>query len=328
MVERVEIISLQERDAWEEVHQEGGLPCQSWHYAWGLGATGIVPKLAVVQSGNTRMLVPFFERLWRGHVDIATVLGLSGASLRPPNTSPLRLWHEYASAQDWVAGYIQLDPFSGDPRPEGPDPLGQWVSHNAVFIADLRKEDFLGEASRTIRRKVAEGERSGARLCTDQASLAARLEVLYPLAMERFGNPSHYCFPKRTLERWSTDPAAFLVGAEQEGQIESVWHYFTAGEYAEGLITASTEQGRRLGPWAIFHSFHLLRARGVFTVNVGGGVRPHDNLYRYKEWWGWRPMPLVGLCQIYDPERYRALCEEAEMGETNDYFPAYRRRQD
>src|SRR5258708_18529845 len=108
MTEDVTILGLDDRDRWIAEHRDGGLPSQSWHYAWGLSATGVAPKLAVVRSGGARMLLPFIERSWRGNTDIATILGLSGASIAPASNAPPGLWHEFAAAQRWVAGYIQL----------------------------------------------------------------------------------------------------------------------------------------------------------------------------------------------------------------------------
>src|SRR5258708_24192979 len=95
MTEDVTILGLDHRDRWIAVHQDGGLPSQSWHYAWGLSATGVEPKLAVVRAGGARMLLPFVERSWRGNTDIATILGLSVASITPTSSAPTLLWREY-----------------------------------------------------------------------------------------------------------------------------------------------------------------------------------------------------------------------------------------
>ena len=104
----ITIVSLAERDRWEFEHRDRGLPSQSWRYAWGLSATGIDPKLGVVHARGARMLIAFFERRCMGATDIATIQGLSGASMSPISIAPLALWREYATAQGWVAGYIQL----------------------------------------------------------------------------------------------------------------------------------------------------------------------------------------------------------------------------
>ena len=81
MIDDLQIVSLDERDRWEAAHRIDGLPSQSWRYASALNASGIEPKLAVVTARGARMLLPFFEREWLGTTDIATIRGLSGASI-------------------------------------------------------------------------------------------------------------------------------------------------------------------------------------------------------------------------------------------------------
>ncbi len=184
MAERITILTLEDRERWEAEHRQGGLPSQSWRYAWALSASGFVPKLAVVENGGARMVLPFFERSWLGAIDIATVPGLSGASLSPISEAPLRLWRDYAISQNWVAGYIQLAA-STDLR--GLPPNSKLVAHNAVFILDLRDWDPTKTASRTIRQKVAVALRQGAAIVDDAELLIESLEQLYPPTMRRLG---------------------------------------------------------------------------------------------------------------------------------------------
>jgi CelD/BcsL family acetyltransferase involved in cellulose biosynthesis len=79
MSEDITVLRLDDRERWEAEHRQGGLPSQSWNYAFGLSASGFDPKLAIVRSKGARMLLPFFERSFMGTTDIATIPGLSGA---------------------------------------------------------------------------------------------------------------------------------------------------------------------------------------------------------------------------------------------------------
>src|SRR5712692_5686640 len=153
MTEDITILCLDDRDRWIAEHQDGGLPSQSWHYAWGLSATGVAPKLAVVRAGGARMLLPFEVRSWCESTDIATILGLSGASITGGSGAPLVLWREFAAAQGWVAGYLQLA-VTGDLDAEQLHVAGQAVANNAVFLLDLRKEIALAALSDSIRQKI------------------------------------------------------------------------------------------------------------------------------------------------------------------------------
>src|SRR5207302_3062814 len=133
----------------------------------GLGATGVEPKLAVVRSAGARMLLPFEERHWRETTDVATILGLSGASIIPTSSAPLTLWHRFAAAQGWVAGYIQLAISVGFDI-EQATRIGNVVANNAVFLLDLRKEIAVTALSDNVRRKIRLAEKNAASLVDDQ----------------------------------------------------------------------------------------------------------------------------------------------------------------
>src|SRR4030095_11645477 len=140
MADDIEVLAIEDRERWLAVHRDAGLPGQSWHYAWALSASGIRPKLAIVRSGGARMLLPFYEREWLGSIDIATLIGTSGASILPNSAAPLSLWQQYAVAQGWVAGYIQLS--------TSVDLCGQAVSGDLIdlndwFVLDLRPENLF-----------------------------------------------------------------------------------------------------------------------------------------------------------------------------------------
>ena len=173
MADDVIVIGLDERERWEAECARGGLPSQSWSYAWGLSASGFEPRLAVVTSRNSRMLLPFFERSFMETTDIATLPGLSGASIAPASDAPLSLWSEFASTQGWVAGYIQLA--SGIALDSVPA-RSRLVSRNSMFVFDLHGWDIYRSVSRKFRKQhLYEGRRRGAVLVDDRARLTHRL---------------------------------------------------------------------------------------------------------------------------------------------------------
>lgn len=88
----VSILTLAEREQWTREHASADLPSQSWSYASALAASGIEPKLAVVRSAQSWMLLPFFERERRGLVDVCTLYGLSGASACGDANALFTLW--------------------------------------------------------------------------------------------------------------------------------------------------------------------------------------------------------------------------------------------
>lgn len=320
MKDDVSIIPVADRERWIAEHREGGLPSQSWAYARALSASGIDPKLAVVRAAGARMLLPFFERTWLGTTDIATIFGASGAIIYPSSGPPLSLWREFARGQGWVAGYIQLSPTLEVDRIAVDDEL---IASNAVFLLDLRKADLLRAVSDSIRQKIRNAARNAV-LIDDKPLLVEALKRLYPPTMQRLGARPHYHFSAETLAAWALDPEALALGGRIDGSVEAVSLFLVSGNHAEYHLNASTEQGRDLTAWLIGNAVALLRERGVTTLNLGGGVRPGDGLYRFKSRFRGAPRPLHGVRQIYDSCKYYELCSRAGMSRGANWFPAYR----
>lgn len=322
MLDGVTIFSLRQRDRWTAVHADGGLPSQSWDYAWGLSAAGVDAKLAVVRAAGALMLLPFVERDWMGTTDIATILGYSGASITPNSAAPLLLWQEYAAAQGWVAGYIQL---AVETDLANQAAAGRVVTNNAVFLLDLTSAPDLNSFSSAIRRKIRQVEKSQTVLVEDdRAALIEALVRLYPDSMRRRGAAPQFLFPAETLERWATSPGAMMLGAKLGDAIEAVYLCLVAGAWAEFHLFASTEAGRGLAAWLIWQGLPRLRDRGAATLNLTGGMRPGDGLFRFKQGFHGRETPRRAVHQIYDPVKYGELCRLAGANSDDAWFPAYR----
>jgi hypothetical protein len=321
MTDEITILSLEDQDRWNAEHRQGGLPSQSWNYAWSLHASGIDPKLAIVRSRGARMLLPFYERNWMGSTDIATIVGGSGASIFPNSAAPLSLWRRFAASQGWIAGYIQISPLLDLERLR---PEGELTINNTSFLLELTTLDIFESASRTIRRKIHSAVEGGAVLVDDRTVLAERLKQLYPQTMLRLGAPTHYHFSPETLDRWAFDQESLILGANLENVIEGVYLFRFVGDYAESHIVGTTDRGRALVAWLIWEGVKRLRACGVTVLNLGGGVRPGDGVFRFKERFNGLARPRGAFCQIYDSTKYDQLCERSGTCAANGWFPAYR----
>ena len=268
--------------------------------------------------------MPFFERDWHGSTDIATTLGLSGASISPNSPAPLSLWREYARETGLGGGYM-----CSLRRPSDltePPPGDEVSTSNAVFLLDLRAREVLAAASRIMRRKVRKASDLGATLVDDRRVLADELKRLYPAAMRRLGAQPQYDFSPETLERWALDPSSVVLGASVRGSVEAVSVACVSGRQAEYHISGSNEDGRQLDAWLIWNAVTRLRDRGVDVLNLGGGVRPGDGIYRFKERFNGREKAIRAVRQIYDPEKYDELCRNADVTGSRRWFPAYRAR--
>jgi hypothetical protein len=256
-----------------------------------------------------------------GSTEISTILGISGASILPNCGAPLRLWHQFAAAQGWVTGYVQLAMLT---NLEGAGLAGQLIANNEAFLLDLETGFRFDRFARTIRRKIRQSEVEGVVLVNDRPVLADALKRLYPATMRRVGAAAHFGFAPETLERWAADTSSLLIGAQVAGDIHAVYLFLAAGHHAESHILGCTEPGRELIAWLIWNGAAHLRQRGVKVLNLTGGVRPGDGIYRFKQGFGGIPKPRWAVCQIYDPARYDELCRLACVGPDERYFPAYR----
>lgn len=322
MSEDVQIIPLSDHERWRAETVHDGRPSQDRSYLEAISRPGAEPRLAVVRSGGARLLLPFIERDWHGDVDIATPLGLSGASVLPSATAPFELWREYASGQGWIAGYIQLAP---DVDIESPPAGDRLVAGNEVFLLDLSMADPLASASEIVRRKIRRGDRAGVGLVTDPDRLGDALARLYPPTMARLGAGEAYGHGDAGLRALARIPGAVVVGAERDDEVLAVSVFIVAGQRAEYLCNASSEQGRELAAWLIAQGISRLQRAGVTELNLGGGVRRDDGLHQFKARFNGRACPLRSLRQVYDHGRYLALCAAAAADPDGSWFPAYRR---
>lgn len=322
----ISLLTVEDRAAWESV---AALPGQSWAHAAGLAAGGWDPRLAVVEAGAGRLILPFHLRWSGAAADIATLPGLSGALLQGEPLAPLRAWAEFARTQGWVAGYIQLAPLAEavtDGLPEEgvlPGTLGRIVAHNALFVFDLATWDIGRSVGVNMRRSIRLGDRRGARLVTDPARIGALFGALYAGTLARNSTPGG--FGEVVLQRWFAEPGVLAFAAEVEGRIEAAQLGRAARGWADLHLAGATEAGRPCQAWLIAQALAACRAAGLRHVNIGGYGVAGDGLHRMKARLGAREVPLRSLRQVYDPARFAALCAAAGADPEDAYFPPWRR---
>jgi hypothetical protein len=319
--DEVTIVSLDNPGRWEAQVGAAGMPSQSWGYARALRDSGIESRLAIVGAGGSRMVCAFHEREWLGTTDIATIPGLSGASIDPASTAPLNAWRDHATEQGWVAGYIQLAPGIDLGAVGGSDEV---IAQNDVFMLDLSVDDPLAGASQIVHRKVRRAERLGASLVEERRALSGAIVDLFPATMRRVGATQVYDFAPATLVRWTGDARCLALGARMGGAIEAISLFTVRGPMAEYHLNASTEAGRDLASWLIVRAITRLRDRGVTCLNLGGGIRRGDGVAQFKQRFHPIRRPLFAVRQVYDHGKYEQLCARAGVGGRGEWFPAYR----
>lgn len=318
MTAEIRVATLRDPEIWHGFHAESGIPSHSWSYAATFAASGIAPRIARVSDGHGRLIIPFYERAWRGTTDVCTLLSVSGAYARPPVAGLVDAWSEFSRAQGWVAGYLQFGPESPQ---EG---LEDAHEANEVFLVDLAVPDILAPASQLIRRKVRRAAAEGATLVENRDALAEALVHLYPRTLERVGASAAYSLPAAALHVLAQASEVMILGAGGPERIESVMVFPYTGQRAEFFLNAGTERGRSLSAWLLTQAMRRLAGAGVEVLNLGGGVRTGDGLHRFKAMFGASSRPLRALRQIYDAETYTRLCAQAGARPGTAWFPGYR----
>jgi hypothetical protein len=312
-------LGLADREAWEAAVPDG-LPSQSWGYAWGLSASGIEPRLAIVRAGTSSMRVPFHVRQASGAVDVATYMATAGVTIDGDPAPVLSTWRDHARAQGWVAGYLQL--CTDVEFPGGPP--ASLVELNEWFVLQLDGLRVPGDFSANIIQKLRGAEAARVTGIRDRDVLTDALVGLYPRTMERLGARRHYRFAEETLRRWCADPQNLLVGAGRDGEPMAVSLFTGQGSEAEYHLNAADEAGRAAAALLLCSGIAELQARGVRRLHLGGGVRRGDGLHQFKQRFRGEARPLRALREIYDPMAYVALCEKAGVAAADGWFPAYR----
>ncbi|MEM9761401.1 MAG: GNAT family N-acetyltransferase [Pseudomonadota bacterium] len=251
--------------------------------------------------------------------DIATIPAMSGAVLSADSLAPLDLWADHARTQGWVCGYIQLALKNHRLRDLDPDRI---VQHNIMIQFDLATWHVDRSVRYKARQAIKKGDKMGAVLVTEKARLLAPFLDLYYPAMVRRGATS--VFPQACLEAWAVDPEVVLLGAEIDGRIEAVHLARMHGRHAEQHLAGLSETGRALNLWLIWKATEYFRERGVHHFNIGGAGRPGDSIHWTKRRFNAQEFPLLSMRQVYDQDRFDALCAAAGSGPATDRFPPYR----
>jgi hypothetical protein len=115
-----------------------------------------------------------------------------------------------------------------------------------------------------------------------------------------------------------------LVGAG-DGQLESVAAFGYTAHAGDYLFGVSRPGGERHSARLVWWGIERLRELGVASLNLGGGIRPGDDVAEFKRRFGAAEKPLASLCQVYRREAYERLCAKAGVSPgSSGWFPPYR----
>jgi hypothetical protein len=281
------------------------------------------------QDGAARIVCPLSERIWQDTTDIVTPYGFSGFAGSGDCKGFAQAFRSFASAQGYVCGYIGLNPLFANRNHFEPNEAQRY---NTLYVLDLSLplSDLFAKLSTNRKRQLKDWDQVQADLFEDRARTAEFFTENFSGFLSEKRAAGVYSFRAETLSQLVAQDKVFLVGAQRDGEVSAVSmfaHTPYAGDY---LFNICRPEGRDFAAALIWYGARRLKRMGVPWLNLGGGIREDDGVARFKARFGGEEMGLACLKQVYQPETYRRLCEQAgvDPGDRSGYFPAYRRAAD
>jgi hypothetical protein len=331
----VSIIDPTDRAAWNALVAAG--PALPGHHHALVTATastlGGVGRLWHWQTATGRALCAIIERpVAGGGIDLVTPIGFSGLSWTGDPTGLAEAWTTSWRERGAIAAYLQLHPFG---PPQAWDDLWAGVEPGlrpgpTTYVWDLSPSlhDLEQGLGRDHKLRLRKWRRTHGHISVDSPRLPHHFADLYATFADSRGVGDAYRLPPDTLVALATDPSVLAVGAADPGQpVQAVSLFPYRGPFADYFLNGAAPDGRHHARGLIWTAMTLLRERGVRWLNLGGGVRPGDDLDRFKQRFGGRPVDTPVLCQVFDSTAYtRACAQHGVLPESaSGYFPAYRR---
>ncbi len=322
------LIDIQDRATWSAALAD--LPhgyAHTWESCHAMSiSSGWTTYLYCWEGRTGRVVCPISERPFADAIDVVTPYGFNGFTGLGDLSDFPQLWYDFARSQGWVCGYIQMNPLLPPPfNYEARDHL----TDKDVFVIDLEKEpDELFGAMARGRRNLMHRWRRGDGTITDDPQ---RIEDFGIGEIQRFlarrEATSTFDIAEEAWRELLGAPNTLSLGAEISGEVGAVLMIGLGATSADALYMPSRPGDEDLTTPLMWEAFGRLREQGFSLYNLGGGLRPGDGIERFKRYLGGEPRTLHVLRQIYDQNTYAQMCDAtgADAGDSDGYFPAYRR---
>lgn len=297
----------------------------TWESCYAFSLTSNSPTyLYHFKAGEISIVCALAEREFAGSLDLVTSYGFSGFVGNGYCPAFPSHWSKYVKENDYVCGYITLNPFF-----PAPAPFEKSRPHNTLFALDLSisKSELESRLDRNRRRELREWAREGEPLVVDQAVLTDFLLAQHPSFLERVNARRTHQFTDATLSALCSSDNVLLVGAQERGNLVAVYVFGYTAAVVDCLLNVAVPEGRRYTTALVSYGVDRFKEMGIPWLNFGGGVRPNDSLAQAKMRFGGHPMPITALRQVYKPSIYAELSRTSGVSgaETSDFFPPYHR---
>ena len=319
-----ELISVRAGSAWTEALRD--LPHafhHTWEYAHAMHlTTGYPTFLYHLRDGSKRLVCPLVERSFGGHVDIATPSGLSGFAGTIDWARAAPYWAEFARERSYVSGYIGLHPLF---EPSGVAELAE--PHNTIYVLDLNvgSDELIRRMDANRRRQLRGWDERADGFVSDRDAIGHFMAENYGPFMRRVGAREPY-LSTRAVHFLCDCACSIAIATRSTRGLDAAALFGWTPHGGEFLINVATVDGRRKATDLIWYGAKALMSKNIACLNLGGGAREGDAIALAKQRYRPRRLPLRALRQVYRPDLYTELCNEAGVSRTGTagYFPAYR----
>jgi hypothetical protein len=325
---RHDLIPIDQRDDWNRalfgLSHGFGHTWESCHAYW---LTNRLPTyLYVFQGDSARIVCPLIVRGSNGQSDVSTPFGFSGFAGIGHCSNFRDEWLKFARSRGWVCAYIGQNPQF---HPERYWELEDFQLGQKLFWLDLEQTDaeLVARLSRGRRRPLKRWTSMPDWLCTDRSELVEFILANHEDFFRRVGATRSYAFTEATWRALAACSNVELLGARLNGRLVAITLFGYAGKYADALFNISIQGGRDAATALMMEGARRLGARGMQLLNMGGGVRPGDELEASKRQYNGIVRPLLHMKHVLDSGTFATLCHRAgaDPSDLSSYFPPYHR---
>jgi hypothetical protein len=285
--------------------------------------TGYPTYLFCFETDDIRIVCPVAERARGEHIDVVTPYGFSGFVGNSDCSEFPARWREFVRARRYVCGYVQLNPLWDN---ETYYAANEAHEYNTVYVIDLRPslDEIFMRFEKRRRKQVRDA--AGVDIVWDRGRLKEFFLNNYEDFFARRHAAGVYSFTRATIEQLCDADDVLLVGCGSRGTLEAAAMLGCTAYGGDALFQVSVPGGEHHAAALVWSRVEYAKSIGLEFLNLGGGVREHDGIAKFKERFGAVKRPLRCLKQVYDWEIYEHLCHEAAVDPASDgYFPPYRR---
>ncbi len=282
--------------------------------------------LFVAENDIGRFILPYSIREKEANfIDIYTPYGYGGIlynGLKTDFRKFKKAWINYSLNQGIISAYIMQNPLFSFGKDLWGDKL---YTHFPFYIIDLTLniDEIWRQMHRTHRYEIR--KINNYNIVTDIELLKEDLIKLYSKTLSRISVSNVYHFSDTFLSTLLDSKNSISIGAENNGKIEAI-SLFTFTKYtADYFINATSQIGRQFSRILIWEAIKILKQKGINYLNMGGGIKPADNLDQFKRRFGGKSYQSQVIKHVFQKDKFSYLTNKYCTKEVvlNNYFPPY-----